>query len=291
MKKNIIALACALAIVSGGSVVWASENTAKMTASESPKVEVNLEMSEQNYKDYFDMSSELITKLDHLKKNGYTLDKKSYADFISKCENYIQSNPNLQSTDIISNLTAKLKGQFLFKLPTNDAIDFSNIEYKESIKSADKNLEQAILKDIFGDAKYDPTKDGAINYYYQKLDINGDGKTETLAYVYGSMVSGTGGDNLYIFDEKDGKYTLKTHISTVQKPILVAKNKSNDWNDLIIPVYGGGIEGFYSHIKHSDTNYPTSPSVENELSDRADLSNSIAIFPEIWDFDKGIEIK
>lgn len=289
MKKNIIAITCALALLATGSVSFANSDV--KLSSNVTNINSQSTMTSQNYKDFYELSSEIVSKIKNLKTKGYTLEKQKYLDFINKCDEYVDKNSDLDSVNILNELNSELKGRLFFGLPTNDAIDFSAINYVPSISVPDKNLEKAILKEIFKNDSYDSKTDGALHYYYQKIDLNGDSKDEVLAYVYGTMVSGTGGDSLYIFEENEGNYTIKTSISTVRKPILISNIKTNDWNDMVIPVYGGGIKGFYSDIKYDNDNYPTSPSVEDELNDRFPIGQATAVFPELWEIDKGIEIK
>ncbi|MTI65352.1 MAG: hypothetical protein FH753_01990 [Firmicutes bacterium] len=71
-----------------------------------------------------------------------------------------------------------LNEEDLIKFENTDELDFSQVSYVISETKKDENLEEAILK------KY-KLKEGEVEfeYYYNKIDINGDDKEETFVLV------------------------------------------------------------------------------------------------------------
>ncbi len=140
----------------------------------------------------------------------------------------------------------------------SEEIDFSNVTYQISESARDEKLEKAITKAL----EYDKETNGAIRYYYNRIDLNEDKKPEIFVYLIGPYVSGSGGSTSLIFEENEDVYRLISRITLARNPIIVSDNKTNGWKDLIMYVSGGGIEPFYSQIKFDGSKYPINPSVQ-----------------------------
>ncbi|EJO5347041.1 hypothetical protein NRP93_001108, partial [Clostridium botulinum] len=141
------------------------------------------------------------------------------------------------------------------QFPKEEGIDFSSIKYICSQKQRDKKLEKALIKEF----DLDQYKD-SIRYYYNKVDLNEDGNPEIFAYVVGMPVCGTGGCSAAIFEDNKGEYKLLARFSLVNNPVIISNNKTNGYKDIIMNVYGGGIENFFALIKYDGTTYPSNPS-------------------------------
>src|SRR5437870_10823824 len=77
--------------------------------------------------------------------------------------------------------------------------------YSETI--SDAQLEKAILETMPEYSKEAHGKpDYRIWYYYNKVDLNGDGRPEVLVYLRGREVCGTGGCNLMVFQRGKSDY-------------------------------------------------------------------------------------
>ncbi|QZY56421.1 hypothetical protein [Crassaminicella profunda] len=76
---------------------------------------------------------------------------------------------------------------------------------------------------------------------------------------------GTGGCSAAIFKEFDEEYKLLSNFTLVNNPIIISKNKTNGYNDLIMYVSGGGIKSFYAELKFDGTKYPQNPSMEPKV--------------------------
>ena len=160
--------------------------------------------------------------------------------------------------------------------------DLSNVKNIEHEKIRDEKLEEAIHKFM---PEYDKETYGEVRYYYNKVDLNGDGKEEIFAVLYGSYVAGTGGGTGLLFD-KD--YNLVSNFTLVKPPMIISENKTNGWNDILMYVSGGGIESFYAQMKFDGKTYPLNPSVQPEVKSGTKIEGKAIIAEATWD--TGIEL-
>lgn len=165
-------------------------------------------------------------------------------------------------------------------------IDFSNVTYEVSQLDRDVKLEDAITKTL----KYDKETNGVIRYYYNKVDLNGDQKPETFVYLVGPYVSGSGGSTAMIFEDSEAGYKLVSRFSLVRNPIIVSDNMTEGWNNLIMPVSGGGIEPFYAQMKFDGNKYPGNPSVQPKIEEGTVVKGKAIIADDISK-NPGIEIQ
>lgn len=166
----------------------------------------------------------------------------------------------------------------------SDIIDFSKVEYKSSETQGNENLEKAI-----GDyLEYNKDEDGKLVYYYNKVDLNGDGKCEIFVYLVGEIVSGTGGSTALIINQEN--YEVISKFTLVQNPIIISKEKTNGWNDIIMQVFGGGSEFSYVKMEFDGEKYPSNPSTSPKLEEKS-VIEGVAIISNISSMEDGIEIK
>jgi hypothetical protein len=69
-------------------------------------------------------------------------------------------------------------------------------------------------------------------YVYGRVDLNGDGRDEVMAYLMGSFFCGTGGCTLQLFTESQDGYAPVTQFPLSRTPVIVAATKTAGWNDL-----------------------------------------------------------
>ncbi|MET0626043.1 MAG: hypothetical protein ABW250_24125 [Pyrinomonadaceae bacterium] len=122
----------------------------------------------------------------------------------------------------------------------------------------DAELEAAI-RDPDGDGEpdnYDPSGESWTNYYYNRVDLDGDGRPEVLVYLFGSYMCGSGGCNTLVFRRAGGRYKLVADIALTRNPVFVSERRTNGWNDLVVPVAGGGIRGHYAVLRFDGRSYP-----------------------------------
>lgn len=129
----------------------------------------------------------------------------------------------------------------------------------------DAELEAAI-RDPDGDGdpdNYDPSGASWTNYYYNRVDLDGDGRPEVLVYLFGTYMCGSGGCNTLVFRRAGGGYKLVADIALTHNPVFVSERRTKGWNDLIVFVAGGGIRaGYYSVLRFDGRTYPDNATAE-----------------------------
>jgi heat shock protein HslJ len=89
---------------------------------------------------------------------------------------------------------------------------------------------------------------GRGRYVYSRVDLNGDGRDEVLAYLLGSIFCGTGGCNLLLFTDDQTGYTLVGKFPISRVPVIVSPATGSGWNDLWRLESGGGAPATY--VRH-----------------------------------------
>jgi hypothetical protein len=125
-----------------------------------------------------------------------------------------------------------------------------------SERTRDPELQTAIQRSLA-----DSTNDTENSvYYYNRVDLNGDGKPEVLVYLFGGSLCGTGGCVLIVFRTQGGEYRPVSEIALAQNPIIVSERRTHGWNDLIMKVAGGGVrQRYYAVLHFNGKTYPENP--------------------------------
>ena len=139
-----------------------------------------------------------------------------------------------------------------------------------SASLAQRSKKPVIVKRVRSETAPDAKLEEAIGieeegarYYYNRVDLNGDGKPEVLVYLFGKGMCGTGGCDVAIFQLVKGEYKSVSGTSLVWNPIIVSEHKTHGWNDLIAFVSGGGIiPGYYTMLRFNGRTYPENATVE-----------------------------
>ncbi len=170
----------------------------------------------------------------------------------------------------------------LYQFENKDGIDFSQVKYIPSETEKDQKLEDAFAE------VYDLKRgEDQIRYYYNRIDLDGDDQPETFVFLVGSSVCGTGGCSGLIFKSQDDDYELVSRFTLVRNPVIVSQNKTNDWNDLIMYVSGGGIENFFAQVKYDEGKYPLNPSVQPKVESGTQVEGTAIIADDLTQ-NKGI---
>lgn len=155
----------------------------------------------------------------------------------------------------------ELRSQLCEYEPLNqEEIDFSDIKYTCSETKRDLKLEKALIKEFELDRFED-----SIRYYYNKIDLDGDGTPEIFAYLVGTYVCGTGGCSAVIFKQRNEEYVLLARFSLVNNPVIISDNTTKGYKDIIMHIYGGGIESFFALLKYDGSTYPSNPSTQPKV--------------------------
>lgn len=93
-------------------------------------------------------------------------------------------------------------------------------------------------------------------YYYNNIDLNEDGKEETIAVVVGEYTECDGGDPALILGWNESGYYVLESFDYIRTPVYISDNMTNGWHDIVFQVHGGE-EGTGYKICHyaSDTGY------------------------------------
>lgn len=76
----------------------------------------------------------------------------------------------------------------------------------------------------------------SVEYSYNKVDLNGDGKKEAIVYLENLELCDSGECHIFIFEPVENDYRLVSLIGGVYgTPIIVSDRKTNGWYNLILP--------------------------------------------------------
>jgi hypothetical protein len=126
--------------------------------------------------------------------------------------------------------------------------------------SRDVKLEAALIKALYEGDRKAAARD-KVRYLYNRVDLNGDGRPETLVYLSALAWCGSAGCVACVFQTVEGRYELVTHISGVEAPVIVSRKRTNEWNELIGYVRWGEVEGhtlrdYYAVLRYDGRTYP-----------------------------------
>ncbi len=169
----------------------------------------------------------------------------------------------------------------LQRLPAGRGADTSGVRYERSETTRDAQLERAIRRAV-SRSDSAPAGESEGRYFYNLVDLNGDGRPEALVYLLGQQFCGTGGCNLLVFQPGSDGYRLLAEISPVNNPIIVSRQRTRGWNDLILYVAGGGItRGYYVRLSFSGRRYPANPTVLPALRRGTRITGAAYIADEV----------
>jgi len=104
--------------------------------------------------------------------------------------------------------------------------------------------------------------DWEAHYFDGRVDLDGDGRAETVALIAGPMICGTGGCPVMIFSgDATSGFVLIGRVSLVQGPIWVSPRSSHGWLNLVVGIGGGGLPGGRAELAHDGSAYPANPTV------------------------------
>lgn len=153
------------------------------------------------------------------------------------------------------------------------------VRYVRSETSPDPEIEKAIIKAIGAN---DSGAGEEIRYYYNRVDLNGDGNFEAIVHLVGPSICGTGGCETLILQPARNGYRLVSTIGLTRTPIIVSTQKTVGWSDLIVYVSGGGItRGYYVALHFDGQTYPDNPTVLPSLGTRAKITGKAYVSDEV----------
>jgi hypothetical protein len=110
-------------------------------------------------------------------------------------------------------------------------------------------------------------------YYYNRVDLDGDGRDEVIACLAGPYAGGTDGCTLFVFRINSNGYETLSEITGSEAPVIVSSGKTIGWSDLLVRRRGpsrtdGGWDGHYVRLAFNGRTYPSSTSGGDRLKDR-----------------------
>jgi hypothetical protein len=121
-----------------------------------------------------------------------------------------------------------------------------------SEKAQDAALEKAVSRQLR------LAKEDHNYYWYNRVDLDGDGVPEVLAQVQGPFVCGSGGGcPLVVLKKKANTYETVARIAVTWLPVVVSDHRTNGWNDLILwrRSYGNGDPSHYDVLAFDGRTY------------------------------------
>lgn len=83
-------------------------------------------------------------------------------------------------------------------------------------------------------------------YYYNRIDLNEDGRDEIFAVVIGEYTKGDAGDPALLLEQGNGaEFMVLDAFAQIRTPVTISDNMTNGWHDIIFDVYGKGVEDGY----------------------------------------------
>lgn len=147
---------------------------------------------------------------------------------------------------------------------------------------ADQERNTALEKAIIDHFKIPREDVATTKYYYNYVDLDGDGKDEIITVVMGPYSSGSGGSTaLFLTETKSGKMQLDQELTLIQTPIIISDKITNGYKEIIVMNSGGGAEPNYVSLtanngKYTSVNDGTVIEGLEGISGTAIISNDIS---------------
>jgi hypothetical protein len=196
----------------------------------------------------------------------------------------------------VSSFPCKAQKVEIERLPSLRGV--KQIDRTQSIPSEtyrDTTLERAILRENPDYSEVANDLSQYPQYYYNKIDLNGDNIAEVIVFIEGLYFCGSGGCTTLIFQKIGQDYRLVSSIGVSRPPIIVRKNKTLGWNDLVIFASGGGgrtaagTSGYYL-LRFNGKEYPASPDDGIKLSSNSTITGT-AFFSNSGDINRGLVLQ
>lgn len=152
---------------------------------------------------------------------------------------------------------------------------FKRVRYIRSETRRDRKLEKAILQTLpdyseeihrIRDCSRSVESSYLVRYFYNRVDLNGDGIPETLVWLHSALIGGTSGYTAQIYQSFRGEYRLLWEGSPAWNPIIVSERRTKGWRNLIMLVAGGGVlPGYWMEIHFNGKGYPADPRDGDEI--------------------------
>ena len=143
--------------------------------------------------------------------------------------------------------------------------------------TSENRREQGLDRALLNENVITPLEE-SVEYNYNKVDLNGDGKKEAIVYLENLQLCNSDECHVFIFELVGNNYRLVSQIGGVYgKSIIVSDRKTNGWHNLILPHkkhYLG--QPIYTLARFSGKKYVKSGLISSKakISGRAYLADS-----------------
>jgi|GEM_PF-1371463 len=144
-------------------------------------------------------------------------------------------------------------------LPVINGIRPGRVNYLQSETQPRPKIERAILAVLPDAYTEELSPRDRLRYYYNRIDLNGDRRLETIVYVVGRSTCSREGCLALIFTQSPQGLLLVNQFTAVQTPILVLDRKTAGWQDLVFLVSGDAVTPRYSLVQFNGQTYADSP--------------------------------
>lgn len=141
--------------------------------------------------------------------------------------------------------------------------DDTEVTFYSSESERNPELEMAIKKGIDFPGKEDVE---STRYYYNYVDLNEDGMSEVFVILVGPFTSGNSGDTGLLFTLTESGYQLLQKFTIASNPILISKQMTNGWHDIILNITGSEEQPGRKLLQYDGNAYPD-PSAATIMAD------------------------
>ncbi|WP_448574114.1 hypothetical protein [Trichothermofontia sp.] len=156
-------------------------------------------------------------------------------------------------------------------LPVINGIRPGRVNYLPSETQPRPKVERAILEALAEPYTPDQSPHDRLRYYYNRIDLNGDRRLETIAYVVGRETCGRNGCLALIFTQSPQGLQQVGQFIAVHVPILVLDRKTRGWNDLVFFISEGDSPPRYKRVQFDGQTYANQPATESDIPPHTSL--------------------
>lgn len=128
-----------------------------------------------------------------------------------------------------------------FFLPAEEALEETSliVEYAEETEYP---ALAAFLADYYQIPEEYQTE---TRYYYNRVDLNEDGKDEIFAVVIGEYTEGEAGNPALLLSVEEDAFTVLENFEQILTPVTISDELTNGWHDIVFWECGKGVDTGY----------------------------------------------
>jgi hypothetical protein len=131
-------------------------------------------------------------------------------------------------------------------------------------EARDREVDRAPIEQFLRTYVGNPKDNEAARYSIAPVSLHGQDH-HFFVYLTGPFC-GSGGCTGLLLGQTASSFKVIDRFTLVQLPIKILQSKSNGWNDIAMPVHGGGIlPGHIAWLRFNGRKYPSNPSLAPTL--------------------------